>query len=286
MGERRCRAASGRFAELNVLRLLEMSYWLLQQEDLIAGVTFAPLIARTIEDSLLKRYHIARTTQAPDTLANLLLREGQTAVGRTGSTIAAASTCDTGKLPRDGLCLMQSNPLVATNVLQELVTRRLRTRFGVDWTRGLDLYEAAMQWHDDRLLREVLGEDLFFQVGDAESSQLGGSYRWQIELPRVFVGTDSTDPPKSAPPCQADLLRSNDATRDELPGVRVAWNPKWAICYDLPSADVLRPTSPSWYGEWSRRPNVAGALQEIWALQTARAELRMSSTSASRRTQP
>jgi hypothetical protein len=238
--------------------------FLLEQEQLIAGIPIVAFAAKALEDEVLTPYQTARSSPgSSDEIRKIVTRA---ALDRPADGDAAAtnarSACSTGRRGRDTLCLMQANPLLAENVITYLIWKRLKE------TEGMSTYPHALTWTDPTLLEQRLGKDIrFFDASTAvpQGAPMADRTQWSIELPRVFTTPSEQFKAVEVPQpvsCWDDVGPMGDDAhqwwRDELRVERdVTASPQWARCYMLPGPAAV-------FGQTiTRRPGFEAITREL-----------------------
>lgn len=215
----------------------------LAQEHMIAGTLVVDRAATVLDETLIPAYAAARYSGDYKQILAMISPAGS-------PNPAQASTCGTGALPYDTLCLMQKNPQFAENVTRVLTWKRLTKNGG-----SVEALRRAMMAADGSRLRQLLGHDI--QLSDSSEPaafpEVAKAYgqntpppAWALELPRIFFNAPLTsNPPElpaeftgprgcwADPPNDLDLASANNAPRAERA------RREWTRCYALTPANVL-----------------------------------------------
>jgi hypothetical protein len=285
-----CRLQNPRTEALPRLKQLRsVLQWLLEQEQLAAGLPVVADVANKLDKSILPAYKTARATrdERGEFQAKLTRPANKP---DPGDPVRARSECATGNETRDVLCLMQANPYLADNAIAYLIWKRLENRGG---RNAIAAYAAALEWSDADALKRLLGDDFHFYNTAPDMPEIRGVNRlrpqWAIELPRVFTTATKDYPSAQSPSAQSKIPRPpiscwsdssqavkgaaiDAASKDwddalTIEGPSVAAQPEWSRCYALPSWRVVAAKS------FSARPGFELAREELARLNRAIADL-------------
>jgi hypothetical protein len=272
-------------------------HWLVEQEQLIAGLPAVVFAAGVLESQIIGKYDDARAGLTDGKDLQRLLTRSCTGTETACSAIptgysaarAACSSNEKNTEARDTLCLMEANPIFADNVIGYLAWHRVKGR-GTTWQ-----YIVGTGWDTPDILQAAVGAGI--RLFDASTAAVPtgpappDEREWSIELPRVF--TEVVDPQTGKV-----VTRAQDTTqprscwddRDRLPGdagknlgkfPETKWwldelrvgdstiveSPYWARCYLLPSWKNLRAQ------RLERRDGFAEITAELDAVVKAQGEL-------------
>ena len=141
------------------------------QAQVLSGVPSLVKAAEVLSNQIIPAYAQARLRGSVDRLNELLpFRE---------ASEGKPPNCTTKKEAWDTICLMQTNPLFAANVIKMVVTERLAKK-NVTWSE----WRRALRSPLSQPIQELIGSDVILSDAARDvPSRLFGA--WSIELPRV-----------------------------------------------------------------------------------------------------
>lgn len=172
----------------------------ISQEVLLSGAPILPTIVDTLENDILPKYAIERSmnlgTPLSDELSKVIPQptsdagngSAQSWATANSELRAAAARCETKNKIYDTLCLLQTNPWLASNAISLLVYRQ-----GLKIAPGMDsdeIYRTTLSSIDVNVVRPWFTKDS--RVNDLARLNLPAAERrtaplWAIELPRIDV---------------------------------------------------------------------------------------------------
>ncbi|MCS4243141.1 hypothetical protein M2418_002672 [Rhizobium sp. BIGb0125] len=164
----------------------------LGQAQIIAGLPAVPKAVSILKTKVIPAFHKARRLNEPDELNKLLAAPDP-------SASLPGPVCATGNDVWDTLCMMQTNPTFATNVIRALVAEQVSAS-----NISFDLWRSAIRSPFSNRIQEVLGSNvvLFDAVPEKPQTTLG---LWAIELPRVHSDPNYPKAPSGSVSCWTNV---------------------------------------------------------------------------------
>jgi hypothetical protein len=151
------------------------------QANILSGVPTIPEAVRVLDEIVVPAYAKARRLGEPEEINRLL-------AARFPDRTMPGPNCTRGSLSWNTLCMMETNPYFARNVVRGLIAKRL-ARNGVTF----DQWRSAVRSPFSVTMQKMIGSDVIF-LDAAEGLPESDFGVWAIELPKVFFDPDLVVP--------------------------------------------------------------------------------------------